>query len=206
MTYLLYIIYCMRGQRTYIGITNNLERRLRKHRGEIKGGAKFTTRYSRLGHAWVLGATVHGFHNHQEALRFEWAMQHPGRSKFLRSLPRLRAVHYSRNLRDVFHLTNCGDYAGHLAVSVHESPGVSEYTTGRFDANGKQRHQGKGVDQAGCQPPRRAVGPLPAQQLLTTTNIRSLFALRPSIVALRTAFLQSSMTDDDCTSAGLALL
>lgn len=198
MPYVLYVVYCMNGRRTYIGITNNLERRLRKHRGEIKGGAKFTTRYSRQGHAWVLGATVHGFRDHSEALRFEWAVQHPGRSKFLRTLPRLRGLHYSRNLRDTFHLTNCGDYAGHLAVTLHKSP----------DAGGNQKAQGKGVDPAGCPPPTRTVCPLPAQQLTVphnTPSIRSLFALRPSIVALRTAHLQPAITDAR-TSAELVLL
>tara|TARA_B110000881_G_scaffold55469_1_gene47306 strand:+ start:178 stop:447 length:270 start_codon:yes stop_codon:yes gene_type:complete len=37
----IYILEC--GDKTlYCGITNNLEKRMRQHRGEIKGGAKYT--------------------------------------------------------------------------------------------------------------------------------------------------------------------
>ena len=37
----IYILEC--GDKTlYCGITNNLENRMRQHRGEIKGGAKYT--------------------------------------------------------------------------------------------------------------------------------------------------------------------
>ena len=37
----IYILEC--GDKTlYCGITNNLERRMRQHRGEVNGGAKYT--------------------------------------------------------------------------------------------------------------------------------------------------------------------
>lgn len=58
-------------QRTYIGVTNNLKRRLRQHNGEIVGGAK-TTR----GRVWRYLFHVSGFDKIQ-ALQFEWRMHHP---------------------------------------------------------------------------------------------------------------------------------
>ena len=39
--WLIYILECIDGS-LYCGITNNLEKRLKQHKGEIKGGAKYT--------------------------------------------------------------------------------------------------------------------------------------------------------------------
>ena len=39
---------------TYIGATNNLKQRIRKHNGEIKGGAKYTTRKDQVGSMLVM--------------------------------------------------------------------------------------------------------------------------------------------------------
>ena len=39
--WLIYILKC-RDDSLYCGITNNLEKRLKQHKGEIKGGAKYT--------------------------------------------------------------------------------------------------------------------------------------------------------------------
>ena len=39
--WLIYILECEDGS-LYCGITNNLEKRLKQHKGEIKGGAKYT--------------------------------------------------------------------------------------------------------------------------------------------------------------------
>ena len=39
--WLIYILKCEDGS-LYCGITNNLEKRLKQHKGEIKGGAKYT--------------------------------------------------------------------------------------------------------------------------------------------------------------------
>lgn len=40
--YLVYLLTNSQSNRTYLGITNNPERRIRQHNGEIKGGAKYT--------------------------------------------------------------------------------------------------------------------------------------------------------------------
>ena len=39
--WLIYILKCRDGS-LYCGITNNIEKRLKQHSGEIKGGAKYT--------------------------------------------------------------------------------------------------------------------------------------------------------------------
>ena len=39
--WLIYILECRDGS-LYCGISNNIEKRLKQHKGEIKGGAKYT--------------------------------------------------------------------------------------------------------------------------------------------------------------------
>jgi len=41
--YIVYLIINKSNNCTYIGITNNPERRIRQHNGELKGGAKYTS-------------------------------------------------------------------------------------------------------------------------------------------------------------------
>ena len=40
--YILYLLINRSNNCTYVGITNNPEQRLRKHNGELVGGAKYT--------------------------------------------------------------------------------------------------------------------------------------------------------------------
>ncbi|CAG9460442.1 unnamed protein product [Pedinophyceae sp. YPF-701] len=70
--------------RTYIGFTPNPAQRLRKHNGEIVGGA-FKTRKLR---PWEMVLVVYGFPTKVQALQFEWAWQHPDRSKAVREAAR----------------------------------------------------------------------------------------------------------------------
>lgn len=58
---------------TYNGSTNNLNRRLRQHNGEIVGGAKATKGKG----PWVYIAIWEGFGTHKEALSCEWRIKHP---------------------------------------------------------------------------------------------------------------------------------
>lgn len=57
---------------TYIGATVNLERRLRQHNKEIKGGAHATGAKVLKGEMWIRAAHVEGFPDWQAALQFEW--------------------------------------------------------------------------------------------------------------------------------------
>jgi predicted GIY-YIG superfamily endonuclease len=41
--YIIYLLYNTCNNNTYIGITNNKDRRIRQHNGDLVGGAKYTT-------------------------------------------------------------------------------------------------------------------------------------------------------------------
>lgn len=57
---------------TYIGATVNLERRIRQHNKEIKGGAIATSNKVLNGEVWSYVCYVENFPNYNEALKFEW--------------------------------------------------------------------------------------------------------------------------------------
>jgi structure-specific endonuclease subunit SLX1 len=57
---------------TYVGATVDLEKRLRQHNKEIKGGAHYTSSKVMKGESWIRVAYVEGFPDWQSALQFEW--------------------------------------------------------------------------------------------------------------------------------------
>lgn len=57
---------------TYVGATVDLDRRLRQHNKEIKGGAHATGAKVSKGECWIRAAHVEGFPDWQAALQFEW--------------------------------------------------------------------------------------------------------------------------------------
>ena len=57
---------------TYVGATVDLDRRLRQHNKEIKGGAFATGAKVQKGETWIRAAHVEGFPDWQAALQFEW--------------------------------------------------------------------------------------------------------------------------------------
>jgi predicted GIY-YIG superfamily endonuclease len=57
---------------TYVGATVDLNRRLRQHNKEIKGGAHATGAKVSKGETWSRVAYVEGFPDWQAALQFEW--------------------------------------------------------------------------------------------------------------------------------------
>ena len=58
---------------TYVGVSNNVHKRLRAHNKEISGGAKYTTS---KGKGWKHICIVHGFPTKIESMQFEWALKH----------------------------------------------------------------------------------------------------------------------------------
>ncbi len=58
---------------TYAGVSPDPLKRLRKHNGELSGGAKYTLS---KGKGWTHVCLVHGFQTKIQALQFEWAVKH----------------------------------------------------------------------------------------------------------------------------------
>lgn len=71
---------------TYIGATIDLDRRLRQHNKEIKGGAHATGSRVARGESWHRAAYVSGFPDWQAALQFEWRWKNISRTKAFRSI------------------------------------------------------------------------------------------------------------------------
>ena len=57
---------------TYVGATVDLDRRLRQHNKEIKGGAYATGAKVGKGETWIRACHVSGFPDWSAALQFEW--------------------------------------------------------------------------------------------------------------------------------------
>jgi structure-specific endonuclease subunit SLX1 len=64
---------------TYVGATVDLERRLRQHNKEIKGGAHATGAKVDKGETWIRACHVAGFPDWPSALQFEWRWKHISR-------------------------------------------------------------------------------------------------------------------------------
>jgi predicted GIY-YIG superfamily endonuclease len=69
----LYLLYHRESNRTYIGVTTDVMRRLRQHKGEICGGARFTQRILAAypESSWELSATLYPFFSQSEVTRWE---------------------------------------------------------------------------------------------------------------------------------------
>jgi len=72
---------------TYIGATVNLDRRLRQHNKEIKGGAIATSNKVLKGEIWRRHCYVSGFPTWQAALQFEWRWKQLSRKIDKKILP-----------------------------------------------------------------------------------------------------------------------
>lgn len=62
-----YVLRSARGDRTYVGVTLDRERRVAQHNGERPGGARTT----RAGRPWTLAASYGPFAEQGAALRVE---------------------------------------------------------------------------------------------------------------------------------------
>ena len=78
-----FYVYCLlsTANTTYIGATINLERRLRQHNKELKGGAKLTGIQVNKGHVWSRICYISGFPTWNAALQFEWRWKNLSRKK-----------------------------------------------------------------------------------------------------------------------------
>lgn len=86
-----YMLVASNGS-TYVGATVDLNRRLRQHNKEIKGGAHATTAKVVKGEQWIRAAHVSGFPNWQAALQFEWRWKQITRKLSANMLPLKRRL------------------------------------------------------------------------------------------------------------------
>ena len=90
-----YMLECTDGS-TYIGATVDLNRRLRQHNGEIKGGAKRTTSKVSKNNTWTRVCYVSQFPDWTATLQFEWRWKQLSRKYNSNLNPierRMRALH-----------------------------------------------------------------------------------------------------------------
>lgn len=86
-----YLLVSTNGN-TYVGATVDLERRLRQHNKEIKGGAHATGIKVSQGEIWTRAAHVSGFPDWQAALQFEWRWKQLTRKLAINMIPLERRI------------------------------------------------------------------------------------------------------------------
>jgi predicted GIY-YIG superfamily endonuclease len=80
--YLVYLLKC--ENYSYVGMTNDIFKRLRQHNGEIKGGARYTSKRK----GWYPVIIIDGFQDMKSAMQCEWRLKRGkkgviGRIKYL---------------------------------------------------------------------------------------------------------------------------
>ena len=83
---------------TYVGATIDLERRMRQHNKEIKGGAHATGIKVAGGEVWSRAAHVSGFPDWQAALQFEWRWKQLSRKLPIKMNPLSRRIEALKSL------------------------------------------------------------------------------------------------------------
>lgn len=97
MSFFVYLLVSTSGN-TYVGATVDLNRRLRQHNKEIKGGACATSVKVAQGQTWVRAAHVSGFPDWQAALQFEWRWKHLSRKYDIKINPLERRMNALKDL------------------------------------------------------------------------------------------------------------
>jgi putative endonuclease len=81
-TWVVYLIKSTISNRTYIGCSNNYERRLKQHNGLLSGGAKYT----HTNRPWEIVLIISGLNNKQLALCLEWRLKRDTKMKTVSGL------------------------------------------------------------------------------------------------------------------------
>jgi structure-specific endonuclease subunit SLX1 len=92
-----YLLVSTNGN-TYVGATVDLNRRLRQHNKELKGGAYATGIKVAQGETWTRAAHVSGFPDWQSALQFEWRWKQLSRKLPLKMSPLERRIQALKEL------------------------------------------------------------------------------------------------------------
>ena len=97
MSFYVYLLVSTSGN-TYVGATVDLNRRLRQHNKEIKGGAHATAAKVDQGETWTRAAHVAGFPDWSAALQFEWRWKQLSRKLSLKLKPLERRMNALKTL------------------------------------------------------------------------------------------------------------
>jgi structure-specific endonuclease subunit SLX1 len=97
MSFFVYLLVSTNGN-TYVGATVDLNRRLRQHNKEIKGGAHATGVKVAQGETWTRAAHVSGFPDWPAALQFEWRWKHLSRKYGVKINPLEKRMNALRDL------------------------------------------------------------------------------------------------------------
>jgi predicted GIY-YIG superfamily endonuclease len=118
-----YLLVSTNGN-TYVGATVDLERRLRQHNKEIKGGAVATGAKVNKGETWTRNVHVSGFPNWQAALQFEWRWKQLSRKLPAQMLPLERRIKALKQLLSLERPTSKA-----MAYSEWEMPPKTHFET-----------------------------------------------------------------------------
>jgi len=118
-----YLLVSTNGN-TYVGATVDLERRLRQHNKEIKGGAVATGTKVNKGEVWTRNVHISGFPNWQAALQFEWRWKQLSRKLPTQLLPLERRLKALKQLLELERPTSKA-----MAYSEWEAPPKVHYET-----------------------------------------------------------------------------
>jgi len=89
-----YLLQEVGSQRTYIGATLDVDRRLNQHNGLQAGGAKATK-----GKVWKRICHIKGFPDERSALQFEWSWKHTSKKQ--------NGPPFKRRIQALFVLLGC---------------------------------------------------------------------------------------------------
>jgi len=81
----MYVVYLLKCEKySYVGMTNDIFKRIRQHNGEISGGARYTSKRK----GWYPVLIIDGFQDMKSAMQCEWRLKRGkkgviGRIKYL---------------------------------------------------------------------------------------------------------------------------
>ena len=113
----MYVYLLSYKNKTYVGATVDLDRRLRQHNQELKGGAKYTGRVVSKGGKWKRICYVSGFPTWQAALQFEWKWKN-----LTRSLPKFPKVSSLQKRYEALAILLASDRSTSKAIPFSEWP------------------------------------------------------------------------------------
>lgn len=126
----MYLVYLLRCENySYVGMTNDIFKRLRQHNGELTGGARYTSRRK----GWYPVLIIDGFQDMKSAMQCEWRFKRGkkgvnGRIKYLNDfvMNNERWTSKSDNIKD----QNLTYYLDKDYVNIFDFPNKELYMKG----------------------------------------------------------------------------